>query len=38
MKQIMLSNGVQMPMEGFGIFQIPNDAGEAVVLTALKTG
>ena len=38
MKQIMLSNGVQMPMEGFGIFQIPNDACEAVVLTALKTG
>lgn len=38
MKQIMLSNGVQIPMEGFGIFQIPNDACEAVVLTALKTG
>lgn len=38
MKQIMLSNGVQMPMEGFGVFQIPNDACEAVVLTALKTG
>ena len=34
----MLSNGVQMPMEGFGVFQIPNDACEAVVLTALKTG
>lgn len=38
MKKIMLSNGVQMPMEGFGVFQIPNDACEAVVLTALKTG
>lgn len=38
MKQIMLSNGVQMPMEGSGVFQIPNDACEAVVLTALKTG
>lgn len=38
MKQIMLSNGVQMPMEGFGVFQVPNDACEAVVLTALKTG
>ncbi len=38
MKQIMLSNGVQMPMEGFGVFQIPNDACEEVVLTALKTG
>ena len=38
MKQIMLSNGVPMPMEGFGVFQIPNDACEAVVLTALKTG
>ena len=38
MKQIMLSNGVQMPMEGFGVFQIPNDACEAVVSTALKTG
>lgn len=38
MKQIMLSNGVQMPMEGSRVFQIPNDACEAVVLTALKTG
>lgn len=34
-----LSNGVQMPMEGFGVFQVPDPKQcEESVLTALKTG
>lgn len=35
----VLSNGVKMPMEGFGVFQVPDPAQcEEAVLTALKTG
>ena len=39
MKNITLSNGVEMPLEGFGVFQIP-DAKECeqVVYDAIKTG
>lgn len=39
MKMIELNNGVLMPMEGFGVFQISDQAGcEETVLTALEVG
>ena len=38
MKIITLSNGVKMPMEGFGVFQIPKSQCESVVLQALQSG
>lgn len=39
MEMIKLSNGVEMPIEGYGVFQIP-DANECkkAVLNAIKTG
>ena len=33
-----LSNGVEMPALGFGVFQIPADQTEAAVLAALESG
>ena len=38
MKTIKLNNGVDMPLEGFGVYQIAPDACEAAVLNALETG
>lgn len=39
MKKIMLSNGVEMPLEGYGVFQIPDfDECKQAVLSAIKTG
>ena len=38
METIQLSNGVIMPMEGFGVFQIPEETCEQVVKDAIKTG
>ncbi len=38
MKTIKLNNGVDMPLEGFGVFQIAPEACEAAVLNALETG
>ncbi len=38
MKTIKLNNGVDMPLEGFGVFQLAPDACEAAVLNALETG
>lgn len=39
MKKIMLSNGVEMPFEGYGVFQIPDfDECKQAVLNAIKTG
>lgn len=26
-EKIKLNNGIEMPMEGFGVFQIPEDTG-----------
>lgn len=37
-KKIKLSNGIEMPMEGFGVFQIPETECRGVVLDALRTG
>ena len=35
---VELSNGVKMPVLGFGVFQIPPDQTEQAVLDALNTG
>ena len=38
MKTVKLVNGVSMPMEGFGVFQIPEAICEQVVMDAVETG
>ena len=38
MGTVKLSNGVIMPMEGFGVFQIPEEACEQAVKDALSIG
>lgn len=39
MEQIKLNNGVEMPMEGFGVFQVPDPAQcEQAVLAAIASG
>ena len=38
MEYIILNNGVKMPLEGFGVFQIPEDACEQVVRDAIAAG
>lgn len=38
MKTVKLSNGVMVPMEGFGVFQIPEESCEQVVKDAISTG
>ena len=39
MEKLTLNNGVQMPVEGFGVFQIPDAAQcEQVVYDAIRTG
>ena len=37
-QKVKLNNGVEMPMEGFGVFQIPDTQCEQVVLDAIETG
>ncbi|MFD0289557.1 aldo/keto reductase [Streptomyces lutosisoli] len=38
MQNVTLNNGVEMPILGFGVFQIPADETEQVVTEALATG
>lgn len=38
METVKLSNGVSMPMEGFGVFQIPEEECEQVVRNAVESG
>lgn len=38
MKTITLENGVAMPMEGFGVFQVPEETCEETVLAAIQAG
>lgn len=38
METITLQNGITMPMEGFGVFQIPEESCEQVVLDAIAAG
>lgn len=37
-RTIMLNNGVEMPIEGFGVFQVPETECKEVVLNAVRTG
>lgn len=38
MEKIKLNNGVEMPMEGFGVFQIPEEECEQAVRSAIEEG
>lgn len=38
METITLENGVAMPMEGFGVFQVPEETCEETVLAAIQAG
>ena len=39
MQNALLNNGVEMPILGFGVFQIPNESEcEQAVIDAIKTG
>lgn len=38
MKYVKLNNGVEMPMLGYGVYQIPREECERCVLDALKVG
>jgi 2,5-diketo-D-gluconate reductase A len=38
MQTITLNNGIQMPILGFGVFQIPDDQTEQAVTDALAAG
>lgn len=38
MKKITLNNGVEMPILGFGVFQIPDNETEKAVADAIETG
>ena len=39
MEYVTLNNGVKMPMEGFGVFQVPDpEVCKKAVLDALHTG
>lgn len=37
-KDMVLSNGVKMPQEGFGVFQVPQEECREVVLSAIRAG
>lgn len=36
--KVKLNNGIEMPMEGFGVFQIPEEECEQVVRNAIAEG
>ena len=38
MEIVKLRNGVEMPIEGFGVFQVPEETCEQVVRDAISTG
>lgn len=38
MKNVMLNNGVEMPILGFGVYQIPQEETKQAVLNAIETG
>ncbi|OOF71343.1 aldo/keto reductase [Rodentibacter caecimuris] len=38
MKSVKLNNGIEMPMIGFGVFQVSDEETEKAVLSALKIG
>lgn len=38
MKYVKLNNGVEMPILGFGVYQIPKEETKRCVLDAIKVG
>ena len=38
MKSVKLNNGLEMPMVGFGVYQVSDEDTEKAVLEALKAG
>ncbi len=38
MEYVKLNNGVEMPILGFGVYQIPKEETKQCVLDALKVG
>lgn len=38
MQSVKLNNGIEMPLIGFGVFQIPENECEYVVVNAIKSG
>ena len=39
MEYVTLNNGIKMPLEGFGVFQVPDQAqSEQAVLDAIESG
>ena len=38
MQEVRLNNGVRMPAVGFGVYQIPKESTEGLVLEAIETG
>lgn len=38
MQKVKLNNGLEMPILGFGVYQIPNEETEQVVSQAIKAG
>ncbi len=38
MQSVKLNNGIEMPLIGFGVFQIPENECEDVVVNAIKNG
>lgn len=38
MQTITLNNGIEMPILGFGVYQVPEEEAEAAVATALEVG
>ena len=38
MENVKLSNGIEMPMEGVGVFQVPDTQCEQVILDAIEAG
>lgn len=38
MRDVTLNNGVDIPILGFGVYQVPPDETERVVTDALKVG
>jgi len=37
-RKVKLNNGIEMPLLGFGVFQIPTDETERAVIDAIQTG
>jgi diketogulonate reductase-like aldo/keto reductase len=38
MQKVILNNGVEVPILGFGVFQIPAEKTEQAVIDAIKAG